>query len=497
LHHPDWKKTMSSVIQLNPRSGASFYPIVFALMATDFVGSLEASMIYGALPAVSRIFGDPAMVGWLIAGFVLIQAVAAAIGGRLGDIFGRRRVLEIALLTSVVGSLLSAMSTELSWIIAGRCLQGASGAILPLSFAIIRANASQTRAAFGTGLVVGAYSISGGFGFILGGYFADISHWNWIFYVSAILPAITVIANRFILPKDSGNPDSGTHVDYVGAIGLVLGVAGILIGITISRYAGWQSAVTLGFISGGMAVMALWAWYELGHADPIINLRRFRDRRFLCTVLSFFLLGCGGLQMAFITLSLMQQPVWTGIGLGLSGALAGVAKLPGNAAGVIAAPVGGKIAELRGGRLSGICGAFLLTAAWTTLYFFHDSLTLVMCCVVGSSMGATIMFVATPAVIMESAPAGETGQATGTAYLLRALGLGIGAQLVALLLASSHVVAPTGAAHYPSPAAFQLAIAFVAATSFLALLLAIAVPRIRRTKDEEIAERGAAAESAG
>ncbi len=481
---------------MNPRSGAGFYPIVFALMATDFVGSLEASMIYGALPTVSRTYGDPAMVGWLIAGFVLIQAVAAAIGGRLGDIFGRRRVLEIALLTSVAGSLLSAMSTQLIWIIVGRCLQGASGAILPLSFAIIRANASQARAAFGTGLVVGAYSVSGGFGFILGGYFADVSHWNWIFYVSAILPTFTAIANRFILPRDYGNPDSGTHVDYVGAVGLVLGVAGILIGITISRYVGWQSVATAGFISGGIAVMMLWACYELRHADPIINLRRFRDRRFLFTVMSFFLLGCGGLQMAFITLSLMQQPVWTGIGLGLSGALAGVAKLPGNVAGVIAAPVGGKIAELRGGRLSGICGAFLLTVSWTTLYFFHDSLTLVMGCVVGSSMGATIMFVATPAIIMEATPAAETGQATGTAYLLRALGLGIGAQLVALLLASAHVVSPAGAAQYPSPAAFRLAIGFVAATSLMALLLALAVPRTRRAKDGEVVAHSALAEPA-
>lgn len=453
-------------------------------------------MIFGALPTVTRIYGDPAMVGWLIAGFVLVQAVAAAIGGRLGDIFGRRRVLEVVLLASVAGSVLSAESNELIWIIVGRCLQGASGAILPLSFAIIRANTSQSRAAFGTGLVVGAYSVSGGFGFIIGGYFADIGHWNWIFYVSSILPALTVIANRLVLPNDVGNPDANTHIDYVGAIGLVLAVAGILIGVTISRYIGWRSTATIGLISGGLAMMAFWAWYELHHADPLINLRRLRDRRFLFTVLSFFLLGCGGLQMAFITLSLMQQPIWTGIGLGLSGALAGVAKLPGNAAGVVAAPVGGKVAEHWGGRLSGICGALLLTVSWVTLYFFHDSLVLVIGCLVGSSMGATIMFVATPAVIMEATPAAETGQATGFAYLVRALGLGVGAQLVSLLLASSLVVAPSGGSSYPSPAAFELAIGFVAATSFLALLFAIAVPRARRAEEDEDAARNTLAEHA-
>ncbi|MGJ7916176.1 MFS transporter [Massilia sp. LXY-6] len=469
----------------NTETNARFYPIVFALMATDFVGSLEASMIYGALPAVTRLYGDPAMVGWLIAGFVLIQAVTAAIGGRLGDMFGRRRVLEIVLLASVLGSLLSAFSSSLIWIIVGRCLQGASGAILPLSFAIIRANASQSRAAFGTGLVVGAYSVSGGFGFIIGGYFADIGHWNWIFYVSSILPAMTVIGNRFILPKDGDIRRAGTQIDCIGAIGLVLAVGGLLVGVTLSRYSGWRSALTMAFICGGLAMMAFWIWYELRHTDPLINLRRFRDRRFMFTVLSFFLLGCGGLQMAFITLALMQQPVWTGIGLGLSGAFAGIAKLPGNVAGVIAAPVGGKIAELRSGRWSGICGALLLTISWTTLYFCHDSLAFVIGCVIGSSAGATIMFVATPAVIMETTPAAETGQATGCAYLMRALGLAIGAQLVSLLLASSLVIAPAGKPTYPSPAAFELVIGFVAALSFLALLFAIAVPKTRSKVDDD------------
>jgi MFS family permease len=481
----------------NTENNPRFFPIVFALMVTDFVGSLEASMIYGALPSVTRLYGDPAMVGWLIAGFVLVQAVTAAIGGRLGDMFGRRRVLEIVLLCSAAGSLLSAFSNSLSWIIVGRCLQGASGAILPLSFAIIRANARQSRAAFGTGLVVGAYSVSGGFGFIIGGYFADIGHWNWIFYISSILPTLTALANRIILPKDAGNQDAGARIDYIGAVGLVLAVGGLLVGVTLSRYAGWGSPSTVACIAGGFGVLAFWTWHELRHAEPLINLRRFRDRRFLFSVFSFFLLGCGGLQMAYITLALMQQPVWTGIGLGLSGAFAGIAKLPGNAAGVIAAPVGGKIAELRSGRWSGIVGAFLLTASWTTLYFFHDSLVLVIGCVVGSSMGATIMFVATPAVIMEATPAAETGQATGCAYLVRALGLAIGAQLVSLLLASSHVTAASGKTSYPAPAAFELAIGFVAVLSLMALLFAIAVPKTRRTVDQEKAAARTAAKSAG
>jgi MFS family permease len=466
------------------RSERSFFLIVFALMMTDFIGSLEVSMIFGALPSVNRIYGDPTTVGWLITGFVLVQAAAAAVGGRLGDIFGRRRVLEITMLISIAGSLLSAVSHDLLWIIVGRCLQGVSGAILPLSFGIIRDNASTRRAALGTGMVLGAYAISGGLGFIVGGYFADIGHWNWIFYISSILPAAAIMLNRLVIPADPASPEKTPHIDYIGATGLVAAVAAILIGISLSRNFGWLSAVTLLLVFGGVAGLACWAQYELRHATPLINLHRLRDRRYLFTLLSFFLIGCGGQQMALITLSLLQQPTWTGIGLGLTGSLAGVAKLPSNIAGVFAGPAGGRIAQMSGGRITGICGATILFAAWAVLYFFHGSLVLVISCAAASTAGLTIMFVATPAIVMETTPAAEMGEATGFAYLVRALGMGVGTQVVSLLLGSSKLIAPTDHAVYSAPAAFELAISFVAITSFMALLLAIAIPR-RRDGDVE------------
>jgi MFS family permease len=465
---------------MTTRTDERFFPIVFALMVADVVGSLEASMIIGSLPMVGRTFGDAAAAGWLISGFALVQAAAAAVGGRLGDMHGRRRVLEIVLLISVVGSLLSAISTHLVWIIAGRCLQGVSGAILPLSLGIIRDNASPHRAAFGAGLILGAYAASGGVGFIVGGGLADIGHWRWIFYVSAVLPTVAIVANRIVLPRDATHVGATSRIDYVGTIGLVLAVAGILIGVTLSRDSSWTSVQTIGITGGGVLALLLWIWYEMTHADPLIDLRRLRDRRFLCTVMSFFLVGCGGMQMALVLLSLMQQPIWTGIGLGLSGSLAGVAKLPGNIAGALAGPAGGKIAQHLGGRVTGICGALILTVSWTILYFFNDSLALVIGCAIGSTTGLTIMFVGTPAVIMEATPAADTSQATGFAYLVRAIGMGVGAQLISLMLASSLVSSPQNKSMYPAPEAFQLAMGFVATMSLLAMMLAIAVPKARR-----------------
>jgi MFS family permease len=464
------------------RTERQFFLIVLALMTTDFVGSLEVSMIFGAIPAVNRIYGDPVSVSWLLTGFVLVQAVAAAVGGSLGDIFGRRRVLEITLAISIAGSLLSGLTDVLPWIIVGRCLQGVSGAILPLSFAIIRDNGSVRQSAFGSGVLLGAYAVSSGLGFVLGGYFADIGHWNWIFHVSAILPAFAVVLNRAIVPADVVPEDSRSklsRIDLVGAAGLVAAVAATLIGMSMSRSFGWLSPITLVPLLGGLVGLPLWARYELAHPKPLINLRRLKDRGYLYSLVACLVTGCGGQQMALITLSMMQQPVWTGIGLGLSGSLAGMAKLPSNLAGVLAGPAGGRIAQLWGGRATGIWGAAILTAAWVVLYFFHAGLPIVIACAVASTAGLTIMFVATPAIVMETTSTAETGEAMGFAYLVRALGMGIGAQAVSALLGSEKLHDAGDTAVYSAPIAFERAIAFVAITSIIALILSLAIPRRR------------------
>lgn len=458
----------------------AFFKIVLVLALTDFIGSLEASMIFGALPTVNRIYADPATTGWLITGFVLVQAVTAVIGGRLGDLYGRRRVLEAVLWISVAGSLLSAESGLLPWIIGGRCLQGVSGAIVPLSLAILRDNGSARQAALGTGIVLGAYAISGGLGFILGGYFADIGHWNWIFYVSGILPCGAMLMNRFMIPADNPVVRTAQDVDILGAAGIVVAVAAIMIGLSMSRDSGWLSFAVLGPVGFGLVGLSLWARYEMRRAGPVIQLRRLKERHYLFSLMTFFLIGCGGQQMALITLSMMQQPKWTGVGLGLTGAMAGIAKLPSNLAGVLAGPVAGRIAQGHGGRVAGICGGLLLTSAWLFLYVEHHSLAMVIGCAAASTAALTVMFVATPAVIMEKTPASETGEATGFAYLIRAVGMGVGTQVVSTLLGSA-MVASGNHGSYSAPLAYERAILFVAATSFAALLLTWVIPRTARS----------------
>lgn len=468
-----------------------FWPVVLVLMLTDFIASLEASMIFGAMPTISREYGSYASAGWLISSFVLVQAVAAAIGGRLGDLLGRRRVLILVLLLSGIGSLISALMEPFAFVLLGRCIQGVSGAILPLSFGIIREHSDQQRASFGVGLVVGAYSVSGALGFVLGGYFADLGSWRLIFYVTTALPAAVALLIYLIIPRSPADPEASRRIDYIGAATLAPAVAIFLLGVTNSSTQGLGSPMTWGFLLGGLLLLLFWVWHELRTAAPLINLRRLREPSIALSITSFFLLGCGGLQMALVILALMQQPLWTGIGLGLSGAVAGLAKLPSNVAGVFAGPAGGKIAQRFSSRTAALCGYGVLAVAWLLLLFSGTSLSLVMAGAIGSSIGVTIAMVATPALIMEVTPSGETSEATGLAYLVRAIGMGVGAQIVAVLLATSSVMDPTTGADFPSPAAFQLAIGFVLAMTILALILTMIIPRASSRQGEQAAATAA------
>src|SRR3954467_7978523 len=107
--------------------------ILIALILTEIISSFEVSMIYAALPTISREFADPVGAGWLITAYLLAGSVSAGVSSRLGDLFGRRRMVLAMLVCSTAGSLLSASSDGLAGLIAGRALQGMSAALLPLA----------------------------------------------------------------------------------------------------------------------------------------------------------------------------------------------------------------------------------------------------------------------------------------------------------------------------------------------------------------------------
>jgi len=301
--------------------------IVTALIIAELTCSLESNMIYIAMSRLYQQYGDPARVGWVVTAFLLAAAATAAVGGRLGDIYGRRRVLLASLGTALTGSVISAVSPDLAWIIVGRTLQGASMAILPLCFGLVREHWPPRRVAFGVGLLGGTYAIGSGLGVTLGGYLIDHGNWQNIFVASGALAALALIGVLAVVPPSPRQPRTG-KLDIVGGLLFVPAVTLILLGLSNLRQ--WREPSTGLSIVAGVVLLVLWARHELRHPDPLIDVRMLRNGQIARANLVITLTAFGPLMVNLVLFPLMQQPTWTLVGLGVAATVAGLIKIPTN-----------------------------------------------------------------------------------------------------------------------------------------------------------------------
>lgn len=454
-------------------SGGKFHLLMAVLLAVEILSSLEQSMVISALPAVMREFKGIGAAGWLVTIFLLAQAATAAVGGRLGDMFGRRRVLFVAIGLCAAGSLISAFGGSLEAIILGRALQGATGAILPLCYGITRETAPNNSAPVWIGILTGGYAFASAIGYILGGYLADIGSWRSVFYFTAGYALLLLPLLAFGAPVTRGA--GSKRIDVVGAVLFAPAVAAVLYGISQGGKLGWADPGTWGPTVAGLAGLAFWAWYEARHDDPLIDVRLLKQPKIALGNVVGVLSAMGMMHLPLVTLLLMQQPRLAGVGLGVSAAMAGVLKLPSNVSSLAAAPLSGWISGRNGSRLAILLGASLATMSWTSLLLFHDTLLQVVVGTIVCAFASTMLLAAIPNLLLEGAPLERSSEVTGMAAVFRAMGSGVGAQTITMLLATSRVTEPSTGADFPSNAAYQLAFGFVVATSLLIALLCLTV----------------------
>jgi MFS family permease len=245
------------------------------------------NMIFVAMSKLHAQYGNPVKVGWLITAFALTAAASAAICGRLGDIYGRSRVLVCILAVALGGSVLSASTDDLTLIIVGRALQGASMAILPLCFGLLRENAPTERIPFGVGILGGTYVGTSGAAGLLGGVLVDMGTWQSIFVVSAASAGLAIALVLLFLPASPRRQQYGS-VDLVGGLIFVPAIASILLAFSQANMSGWTwLSVSLLGLGGGALI--LWARYELAHQNPLINVRLLANRQILLTNVCIFI----------------------------------------------------------------------------------------------------------------------------------------------------------------------------------------------------------------
>ncbi|MET0182861.1 MAG: MFS transporter, partial [Caulobacterales bacterium] len=450
------------------------YAIMFVLLLVEVLSSLESSMIMSALPRIVLEGGDVATAGWLVTAFTLVGAATAAIGARLGDMFGRRRLLLAIVAICAVGSAISALSTDFGVIVFGRALQGVSGAILPLCYGITRETVLEKHAPMWIGVITGGYALASGVGYIFGGFLADTGHWRGIFEFTAIY-AVCILPLLFFVVPESTRTAPSEKFDVIGAVLLAPAIAAILYGITNGSRVGWDAGSTWLFIFAGVAALAFWTFYELNHKSPLINLRLLRHPSVAMGNIAGAVSAFGVMQLPLVTMMILQQPRLDGVGLAVSATVAGFIKLPSNILALFAASFGGYLSGKYSGRFGILVGSAICAVAWTFLLFFHDSVPLIVVGVMVCAFGSSMLLAAVPNQVLEGAPIERSSEVTGMSSVIRSMGGAVGVQVIAVMLASSQVTDPVSGSAFPSQSAYQLTFAVVAASALLICALCLFV----------------------
>ncbi|MEY9210636.1 MFS transporter [Thermobifida halotolerans] len=463
-------------------SGESPVPpvrVIAPLVLAAFAYATAQTTIVPVVPYVQETTASsPSQVAWLVTGFFVSSAGLTVLAGRLGDLFGRKRVLCAVLVVFVVGAVLAALGESLAPIVAGRVVMGAAGGVFPLAYAILGAHLPRDRAALGTGMISSMFGVGGALGLPLGGLVAGSFGHRGLFGATAAVALLSLLAVVLLVPSDRGGRAGG--VDWLGAVLLSAALGGPLVAVSRAEEWGWTGPWTLGLLAAGAAAFTLLLAVESRVAQPLVNLGVMRQRDVWAANLVTFLVSAGQGTLFFLIPQAVQLPEASGVGLGVGVDRAGLFLMPGAVLVIVAGPVTGRIVARFGTRLplalSAVAGAFglgLLAVGGGT-----PALLVVGGAVVGLAGGVT--YSALPVLIADAVSLDQLGGANGVNTIVRHVSMAVVAQIAAAVLVLG---TPTGVP-YPQEWAFTLSYGAAAALT-AAALIPLWLLRLRRSRGSD------------
>ena len=442
-------------------------------LAVLSVSALAYAVMSAAMnPAIPTIKADlnasETGVTFLITGFLLSASVATGILGRLGDLFGKQRVLVLTLAIFAAGTLLAGLAQTLPVLIVARVIQGAGGGIFPLSFGIIRDEFPRERIAGGIGLISSVLSLGSAFGVVVGGLIVEHLGWHALFWMPLAVTAAAAVTAWLFIPESPVRAPG--RVNWTAAALMSAGISTVLIGISKATDWGWGSPKTLGLIAGGLAICAVWVMVEMRSEVPLIDMAMMRLRGVWTVNLVGFLLGAGMYALFFVFPQFAQQPESTGYGFGASIVQSGLFLLP-LTMGVIAVGLSaGRIARRWGSKAATVVGSALTAVSLFLLTFAHAAPWQAVVCLGIFGLGIGLAFAALGALIVEAVEPQQTGAAGGMNTVARTIGGALGGQIAATFIAG-HTAADGLPAESGFVTAWVMSGVFLVVCTFAALLV--------------------------
>ncbi|EHN09687.1 transmembrane efflux protein [Patulibacter medicamentivorans] len=395
---------------------------------------VDGSVVNVALPHISKdLGGGLAGQQWTSNAYLLTLGSLLMVAGSLGDVFGERRIFLLGVAGFGVTSLICAAAPSIGVLIAGRALQGASGALLtPAALAVIVATFDEDD----RNRAIGSWTAWGGIGAaigpLLGGWLVDAASWQWVFLINVPLVLLTLWIIVLAIPAAGERGER--RLDLVGAALCATGLAGLTFGLIQQPLAGWGSLSVVGPLAGGALVFAVFLLYERRAREPMLPLDLFRRRNFAVGNVETLVMYAG-LALVFFYLTIYLQQV-----AGFDALKAGLAGLPVTILMLLLASRFGALADRIGPRLfmgagpvvSGV-GLLLLLRLDRDVSYLGD----VLPAMVVFGIGLCITVAPLTATVLADADAHNAGAASGVNNAIaRVAGL-IGIAAVGVVVASS------------------------------------------------------------
>ena len=429
---------------------------------------LDTTIVNVALPSVQRALRFTATdLEWVVNGYSLAFGGLLLLGGRAGDLFGRRRMFVIGVLLFAAASLAGGLATTSTWLIAARVIQGVGGAVIaPTALSLVADTFAEGPARNrALGIYAGAAGGGGAVGLILGGLIVNYLSWRWVLFVNVpIAAAIAFAAPRVLAAAER----RAGRLDLTGAVAVTGGMTLLVYGLSRVATHSWTEATTATTLGLGAALLVLFVLIERRSRQPLLPLRLFANRNRTGAFALRMLAGSTTLSVLFFLTQIIQ------IGRGYSPLRAGFAFLPLGVGVVITAQVMSRVVGRVGPRTPIALGALTVAGGLFWLSHLTDQagyVPAILGPLVLLSVGLGLIFLPTTVVAVSGSARQDSGVTSAALNVSQQLGGSLG--LAVLGTVSANAAGHGLTAHFTT--AFAVAVPVALAGSVLALAV------IRRT----------------
>ena len=447
------------------------YRATYAVLALAVAGfALLQSLVIPVLPTVQAgLHTSQNTVTWVLTAYLLSAAIFTPIMGRLGDMYGKERLLVLTLIALTLGSLLAAVAGSISLMIIARAIQGIGGGVLPLSFGLIRDEFPKEKVLGAIGVIAALAAAGSGVGIVLAGPIVNALNYHWLFWIPMIVMAYATVAAHYVIPEsDVRTP--GT-LSWSGVVLLSVWLVAIILAISEAPTWGWGSTRVIALIVLGLLVAVAWVFVEARSTHPLIDMEMMRIPAVWTTNLVALLLGVGMYAVFAFLPEFLQTPRSAGYGFALSITKSGLILLPASVFMFIFGMMSGRFSQRYGSKTVLIAGLFVGIANFAILTFAHAAQWEILLAMVIEGVGFGLAFSSMSALVVVAVPPHQTGVASGMNANIRTIGGSVGAAVM-----SSIVTSGARAGEVPRQSGYTHGFALLTVAAAAATIAAFFVP---------------------